>query len=197
MTEKGPNKVALWQLIKDLPAPKLVAVERLLAYLQHKDTTQTLQGLAGESVSYDTDFYRWTQAQAATLRDEALQWLADLDLDLDHLAEEIESLGNEQAHAVESHLIILVQHLLKCAYRPPPRRGWLRSIDNARDQIALRLRRNPHLQSELEQLLALAYPRGRRRAIRETGLPPATFPDVCQWPLARVLDEDFWPEATP
>jgi hypothetical protein len=138
---------------------------------------------------YDTDFGAWAQRQAAAIR--AKDWAA---VDLEHVAEEIESLGNEQAHAVESHLIILVQHLLKCAYQPPPRRSWLRSVDNARDELALRLRRNPHLRRELETLLALAYPRGRRRTIRETGLPPATFPEACPWPIVQVLDEDFWPE---
>ena len=29
----------------------------------------------------------------------------------------------------------------------------------------------------------------------ETDLPLATFPEVCPWSLAQVLDEDFWPEA--
>jgi hypothetical protein len=26
-------------------------------------------------------------------------------------------------------------------------------------------------------------------------LAVATFPEACPWPLAQVLDEDFWPEA--
>jgi hypothetical protein len=34
-----------------------------------------------------------------------------------------------------------------------------------------------------------------RDAADETGLPLATFPEACPWPLAQVLDEDFWPEA--
>jgi hypothetical protein len=37
MTEKGPNTAALWKLIKVLPASKLVAVERFLAYLQNEE----------------------------------------------------------------------------------------------------------------------------------------------------------------
>jgi hypothetical protein len=28
-------------------------------------------------------------------------------------------------------------------------------------------------------------------------LPLATFPEVCPWPVAQVLDEDFWPESQP
>jgi len=38
---------------------------------------------------YETDFYGWTQAQAQALR--AKDWAA---LDVDHLAEEIEDVGN-------------------------------------------------------------------------------------------------------
>jgi hypothetical protein len=48
---------------------------------------------------YDTDFYAWTQAQVDALR--AKDWAA---LDLPHVIEEIADLGNEQRHAVESHL---------------------------------------------------------------------------------------------
>jgi hypothetical protein len=30
---------------------------------------------------------------------------------------------------------------------------------------------------------------------REVLLPVATFPEACPWPVAQVLDADFWPEA--
>ena len=48
---------------------------------------------------YDTDFYAWTQAQAAALRDG--KWDT---LDRANLAEEIESLGRSERYAIESHL---------------------------------------------------------------------------------------------
>src|SRR6266850_3448057 len=81
---------------------------------------------------YDTDFYQWTQAQAAHLR--AKEWSA---LDVDHLAEEIESLGASDRRALRRHLMRLSQHLLKWHYQPQ-RRGesWQQSIDNARLQAA-------------------------------------------------------------
>lgn len=139
--------------------------------------------------TYDTDFYAWTQAQAAALQAKDLAAL-----DLDHLAEEVTSLGNEQEHAVESQLHIALLHLLKMAYQRQRRRGWLRSIDNARVQIARRLRRSPSLQGFLPTALAEAYRTARRSAARETGLPLATFPETCPWGLDQLLDEDFWPE---
>src|SRR6266540_2033959 len=54
----------------------------------------------GRSVStrYDTDFYQWTQEQAARLREGALS-----DLDVINLAEEIESLGKSDRRALGSH----------------------------------------------------------------------------------------------
>jgi hypothetical protein len=139
---------------------------------------------------YDTDFYTWTQAQAAALR--AKDWAA---LDAANLAEEIESLGNEQAHAVESHLVIVLTHLLKWVYQPQRRtRGWRTSMRVGRQQIARRLRRNPGLRSGLPTLLTDAYADARKRAMDETDLPLATFPDPCLWSLDQVLDEDFLPE---
>jgi hypothetical protein len=140
---------------------------------------------------YDEDFYTWTQAQANYLR--AGAWVA---VDVAHVAEEIEALGNEQRHAVESHLRILLAHLLKWRYQPRRRRrSWQISVLNARAEITRRLDRNPGLQADWEEMLAWAYPKARRLAATETGLPRATFPETCEWERAQILDDDFWPEA--
>jgi hypothetical protein len=140
---------------------------------------------------YDTDFYTWTQAQASALRAKDVAAL-----DLEHLAEEIESLGNEPAHAVESQLVIVLTHLLKWVYQPQQRsRGWRTSVRVGRQQIARRLRRNPGLRPDLPTFLADAYTDARKRAMDDTGLPLVTFPEACLWTIDQVLDEDFLPEA--
>jgi hypothetical protein len=140
---------------------------------------------------YDTDFYAWTQAQVDALR--AKDWAA---LDLPHVIEEIADLGNEQRHAVESHLRILLAHLLKWRYQPQRRRrSWQTSILNARTEITRRLERNPSLQHAWPEMLAWAYPKARQLAASETGLPRATFPEACPWTIAQLQDEDFLPEA--
>lgn len=36
---------------------------------------------------------------------------------------------------------------------------------------------------------------GRRQASLKTGQPEAVFPEACPWPLARMMEEDFWPDA--
>ena len=142
-------------------------------------------------ISYAHDFYAWTQAQAAALRAKAAPAL-----DWEHLAEEVESLGNAQRHAVRSHLRNLLLHLLTWHY-PPHRhtQSWRVSIDNARDEIADYLETSPSLVAGLDALLASAYGRARKLAERDTRVPLASFPQTCPWSLDQVLDEDFWPEA--
>jgi hypothetical protein len=142
------------------------------------------------TTNYDTDFYVWTQQQAEALRAKDVAVL-----DLEHLAEEIESLGIADEHAITRHLQRLLLHLLKWRYQPTHRTpSWRRSIRQARDAIADRLARSPSLRDYPARRVPLAYRRARRDAVDDTGLPLATFPEVCPWDVAQLLDEDFWPE---
>jgi hypothetical protein len=141
--------------------------------------------------TYDTDFYSWTQQQAEALR--AKDWPA---LDVDHLAEEIADLGQSIENAIESHLERLLLHLLKYRYDPAqrPRRGWRLTIRHARRELAKLIRKNPGLQHHPADYLPDAYQHAREDAPDATGLPVATFPEICPWSVAQVLDADFWPE---
>jgi hypothetical protein len=139
---------------------------------------------------YDTDFYAWTQAQARALQ--AKDWPA---LDLDHLAEEIIDLGSNHRHAIESQMERLLHHLLKWCYDPArdPRRGWQLSMRHARREIAKLIEESRSLRDYPARYLATAYRHARGDAAIDTGLPLATFPEACPWPVERVLEEDFWP----
>ena len=66
--------------------------------------------------SYDTDFYAWTQTQAALLRDGKWQ-----ELDYANLAEEIESVGRSDKRELSNRLKVLLLHLLKWLYQPSGR----------------------------------------------------------------------------
>lgn len=140
---------------------------------------------------YDTDFYAWTRQQAAAIRAKDLAAL-----DIEHLAEEIEDLGNAVEHAIESHLERLLFHLLKLRYDPAtrPRRGWRVTVAHARHEIAKYVRRNPGLQHHPARVLAEAYRHARRQAALAMDRPLATFPEGCPWALTQVLDDDFWLE---
>jgi hypothetical protein len=139
---------------------------------------------------YDTDFYQWTQEQAALLRDGKAR-----DLDWTNLAEEIESVGRSQKHAIRSQLVRLLLHLLKWRYEPSHRgHSWQDSITDARTQIALTIEDSPSLRDFPRDALTFAYRHARRKASLETHLPLQAFPDTCLWDVAQVLDDAFWPE---
>jgi hypothetical protein len=142
--------------------------------------------------SYDSDVYLWSQEQAAALRDGKVDAL-----DLAHLAEEIDSVGVSQEHALGSHLQVLLLHLLKWQYEPTHRQdshSWEDTIEEARDRISDLLQRSPSLTRLLAPLLQKHYPRAVRTASRHTGLPRHTFPAACPWDLeCQVLHEEFFP----
>ena len=139
---------------------------------------------------YDTDFYAWTQAQAAALRAKDVAAL-----DLEHLAEEIESLGKRDRRAVESYCEVIVLHLLKWVYQPTRRTpSWRTSVRNARNRLEKILRDSETLRHHAAGELAACYRRAYAGATDETGLPLETFPEACPWTITQVLDADFWPE---
>jgi Domain of unknown function DUF29 len=114
---------------------------------------------------------------------------------LDHIYIDM---SRRREHALTSHLATLLQHLLKWAYQPQGQswgHSWVDSIRAARTDAQALLARYPHLRTRQEAAYARAYPRARRQAARETGLPLATFPEACPWAPEQVLDEAFWPQA--
>ena len=91
---------------------------------------------------YNTDFYTWTQAQAAAIRAKDMAAL-----DIEHLAEEVEDLGRAVRKGIGSQLERLLLHLLKWRYDPAtdPRRLWRVMIRHARREIAEELAENRSL----------------------------------------------------
>ena len=141
---------------------------------------------------YDTDFYAWTQEQAALLRDQQAQAL-----DYANLAEEVESLGTSQQHALEIHLEIVLAHLLKwryCPTLPNAHRGGRLTIREQRRRLARLLHQNPSLCPTVPAVIAESYPHARLMVLDETEEPSTTFPETCPWTPEQVLDAEFWPE---
>jgi Domain of unknown function DUF29 len=126
---------------------------------------------------YDTDFYAWTQAQAAAIR--AGAWGA---IDRDHLAEEIDDVGKSERRVLVSHLRVLLTHLLKWDAQPQRRSdSWVHSMGNALVEVQTILDESPSLRPELPAFVARAYEQARWLAIRETGLDGVNFPHTCRW----------------
>jgi hypothetical protein len=148
---------------------------------------------------YERDFYGWTQAQAAALRRAAAERVnLAAPVDWLNLAEEVESMGREQAAKLRSSLRLLLMHLLKWRHQPNLQsRSWSNTIGRERDHIEECLLDNPGLKPRLAELLGPAYALARREAMRETGLPLRNFPDCCPWPLEQVMQDEWLPDSEP
>ena len=146
--------------------------------------------MPGKTSLYDQDFYAWSREQAELLRAGRLA-----QADLEHIAEEIESMGKTEKRELVSRLTILLLHLLKWRYQPEGRGNSQRlSIANSRDEIADLLDDNPSLKSLLDEVMASAYRYARRKAAIETNFGEERFPAQCPWSFAQATDAAFWPE---
>jgi Domain of unknown function DUF29 len=136
---------------------------------------------------YDRDFVKWTARNAELLRERRFD-----QIDIEHVAEEIEDMGKERRSALRSQLLRLLLHLLKYEYQPQ-RRGtsWLKSIASARIRIEDLIAENPSLKRVIEDMVSEAYPKAVRLASIETKLPQSSFPATCTYPVAHILDPDF------
>ena len=83
------------------------------------------------TTTYETDFYQWTQQQAALLRQGQFS-----ELDAAHLVDEIEDMGASNRHALGSYLEWVLLHLLKWQFQPD-RRGtsWRITVRKGRNSI--------------------------------------------------------------
>lgn len=113
---------------------------------------------------YEEDAWSWAQEQAEALRQRdvaAIDW--------DNVIEEIETLGRSEEHAWTSHCTNVISHLLKIEHSGRVRdlRHWRDEVEGWREQMYDGLDENPGMKGKLEALLAKAWRRGRRDAVKE------------------------------
>lgn len=139
---------------------------------------------------HDEDFYGWTEQQAGLIRQGRAA-----DLDLEHLLEEIESMGASERNQLQSRLKVLLCHLLKWQYQPAYRsRSWNATIEEQRLSLLGLIEDNPSLKPILPERLLKAYPQGVLLAVKETNLDRRTFPADCPYSLAQLFDMAFYPD---
>ncbi len=139
--------------------------------------------------NYDLDFYAWANEQAALLRAGKLSTA-----DIEHIAEEIESMGRTEKRELISRLRVLLLHLLKWRFQPTRRTaGWAASIKVQRLDLVEHLKDNPSLKAKLPEAIGAAYAGAAVEAAAETGLAESDFPAVCPWSFEEMMKGDFWP----
>ncbi len=138
---------------------------------------------------YEQDFYAWTQKQSQLLR------LGKFNaLDLENLAEEIESLGKQQKQELRNRFGVLIGHLLKWEYQPQLRgKSWRITIDLQRDEIKELLSENPSLNPYLGEAIAKSYKQAIALVGKETPLDISDLPATVPYTLAQIVDPHFYP----
>ena len=145
---------------------------------------------------YEEDFYAWTQQQAELLR--RLPAVGN-EIDLEHIAEEIEDLGRSDLRAAQSLCEHIIEHFLKLEYS-----GLEQPADHWRDEIVeWRLQLDKILTRSIEAKLDVAAQyRAALRLLRrlERDVPGLTshVPRECPYTLEQIVsagDEDWFPEA--
>ena len=163
------------------------------AIAQRRKAQKRSNPVAMKTDVYTTNFYAWTQEQAARLRHHDAQAL-----DYTNIAAEVERLGTSQQQALESHVEVVLTHLLTWCYGPTLpdlRRGWRLTIREQRRRLARLLHYNPSLRSTVPAVMAESYPHARCMALDATEEPSPPFPETCPWTPEQVLEAEFWPES--
>jgi hypothetical protein len=138
---------------------------------------------------YDTDILVWSEHQADLLRRRAAGELVnDAELDWPNIAEEIEDVGANRLHAVESLLVQAFRHMLKAEAWPLSRDApsWRADAIDFRQQARRRFVPSMRQKIDVASLYADAL-----AAIPETvdGQPPLPVPGVCTVTLDELLTE--------
>ena len=146
---------------------------------------------------YQTDYYAWTRQQAAELRALAAARVNST-LDLENLAEEVESLGRSDLNTVRRQVQRIIEHLLKLEHSPSvqPRGDWGHSVRQARDQVEDHM--TASMRREVAADLAKLFERGRREAayrLDKHGEADAAraLPSDCPYDLDQIVSQDWYP----
>jgi hypothetical protein len=146
---------------------------------------------------YQTDYYAWTRQQAAELRAMAAARI-DSKLDLENLAEEVESLGRSDLNTVRSQVRRIIEHLLKLEYSPAsePRIDWRDSVDQARNEIEDHITTSmfPDVIADLDRLFGRARRSAASGLVKHGERDVATaLPQVCPYQFEHVVDQEWYP----
>jgi hypothetical protein len=144
-------------------------------------------------VTKEADLFSWAVRQAGLLRAGRLAEIYPV-----AIAEEIDDVDEEQYHRLISARRALMLHFLEWNHQPDMRgRFWTLSILEQRKRAEHQLRKNPGLESRLDEALAEAYGDARVEAASETGLPlsavpasrPFDYPEIIERPTVSPGDE--------
>ncbi len=141
-------------------------------------------------VHYEEDLVAWMDETAQLLRERRFD-----EIDIENLADEVQSLAGRDRREVLSRLRVLLIHLLKWKHQPDKRpRSWQSTMARQRDELDLLFEDSPSLKRRLAATVARVYRDAVDLAAIETGLPANTFPPKCPFTREQILDRTYRPE---
>ncbi|WP_375382812.1 DUF29 domain-containing protein [uncultured Sphingomonas sp.] len=134
--------------------------------------------------AYEEDFAAWLGAQAALLRARRFD-----ELDIEHLVDEVESVGRSEFRAFASSIELIIFHMLKWDFQPELRgTSWRKSIRDQRRSAAKLLVDNPSFKLRIVEAVELAYI-GMPEAVNdETGVPAYRLPQSCPYSWDEIMN---------
>jgi hypothetical protein len=136
---------------------------------------------------YETDFCAWTQEQAAILRG-----TTPGTIDVDHLAEELDSMGRSEDKKVASLLRQALIHLLKIAIMPEhcDMPHWIEEIVTFQGDAALEYSQSQRKRLEFDKIWRVSC-NGIRQILPSYGAEVPDLPDESPLSLDDLVAEDF------
>jgi hypothetical protein len=142
---------------------------------------------------YDEDFYGWAIAEASLLRQH--KWN---ELDIEHLAEELESMGASERRELISRMAQLIFHLLKWQHQPDFRefnkRSWEASIQEQRKKVNKLIVDNPSFKPNMEAFMADSYEDSILLIKKETPIDLKKMLPECPYTFEQIMNDEFYPE---
>ena len=139
--------------------------------------------------TYESDIIAWADEQARLLRAGLFS-----QLDIEHIAEEIEDVGKSERRELASRMAVLIAHLLKWRYQPERQsNSWRRTIKEQRNAIRIGIKKTPSLRSDLSDTdwWSGVWSDAVAKAAEDTGVEE--FPESCPWTIDAILDQAWFP----
>ncbi|TXT35905.1 MAG: hypothetical protein FD135_4622 [Comamonadaceae bacterium] len=141
---------------------------------------------------YETDVVAWANEQAALIRAGRYD-----QLDVQHIAQEIEDVGKSEQRELASRMSVLLMHLIKWQFQPQKRSvSWTLTIKEQRRLSKRRIERTPSLAPMLldPEWIDDIWVDAKSLTEKETGIDQGILPEMCPWAMADVLTEGWLPE---
>jgi hypothetical protein len=147
--------------------------------------------------AYDVDFHAWSLRRADLLRHGRIDRV-----DIENIAEEIESLAGKEIHSIEKRVRTLIEHLLKLKFfslTDEPQRGWRVTIAKSRNNLASSFRDSPSLFAQREAVYLGEWQSGVRIAALAVAGDARAVTAIGQlrgmpiFSIDELLDPDFFP----